>query len=114
MHFAAHPSATIASTRLLSHDQWDFNFVDDMPLLNNTQTPAHPLVQQRGFALIGLLLLTLILIAAVGLGLYMIKLDRVVKEKFEGKRWKSLLASMQGHWNCTRVQPSVATHLKTN
>lgn len=60
-----------------------------MPLLNNTLTNTQNLPQQqRGFAFIGLLLLTLMLIAAIGLGLYMVKLDRVVKEKFEGKRWE--------------------------
>jgi len=60
-----------------------------MPLLNNTQTRSQPTqAPQQGFALIGLMLLTLTLIAAIGLGLYMLKLDRVVKEKFEGKRWE--------------------------
>lgn len=60
-----------------------------MPLLNNTPTHRHASPpQQRGFALIGLILLTMTLIAAIALGLYMIKLDRVVKEKFEGKRWE--------------------------
>lgn len=60
-----------------------------MPLPNDTQTHRHSTApQQRGFALIGLILLTLTLAAAIGLGLYMIKLDRVVKEKFEGKRWE--------------------------
>ncbi|MFA9203413.1 MAG: transglycosylase domain-containing protein [Flavobacteriales bacterium] len=84
-----HRRANIASTRSLSHHQWDFNFEDDMPLLNNTLTNTQNLPQQqRGFAFIGLLLLTLMLIAAIGLGLYMVKLDRVVKEKFEGKRWE--------------------------
>lgn len=60
-----------------------------MPLLNNRQTPRHtPQSSQSGFVLIGLILLTLLLVAAIILGLYMIKLDRVVKEKFEGKRWE--------------------------
>jgi len=60
-----------------------------MPLFNNTQTPRHlPIRPSSGFALFGLIMLILILVAAVGLGLYMIKLDRVVKDKFEGKRWE--------------------------
>lgn len=51
------------------------------------QTPPAQM-PSNGFALIGLILLTLCLIAAIGLGLYMLKLDRVVTEKFEGKRWE--------------------------
>ncbi len=52
-----------------------------------TPLPVLP-TQARGFALMGLIVLMLLLVAAIGLGLYMIKLDRVVKEKFEGKRWE--------------------------
>ncbi|MEC7118865.1 MAG: penicillin-binding protein 1B, partial [Pseudomonadota bacterium] len=61
---------------------WVFNFVDDMPLLTNTSP------HQRGLVLISLILLMIALIAAIALGLYMIRLDSVVKEKFEGKRWE--------------------------
>ncbi|HET8731597.1 MAG TPA: penicillin-binding protein 1B [Moraxellaceae bacterium] len=42
----------------------------------------------RGFILTALLLLLILLLAAVlALGLYMLKLDGTVREKFEGKRW---------------------------
>lgn len=61
------------------------------PILHAQVLPAQtPPAQMppNGFALIGLILLTLCLIAAIGLGLYMLKLDRVVTEKFEGKRWE--------------------------
>ncbi|MDF2446412.1 MAG: mrcB [Moraxellaceae bacterium] len=45
-------------------------------------------LRQRGFILTALLiLLVIILLAAVGLGVYMLRLDGVVREKFEGKRW---------------------------
>lgn len=44
--------------------------------------------RSRGFILTALLiLLVLFLVAALGLGLYMLRLDGVVREKFEGKRW---------------------------
>jgi penicillin-binding protein 1B len=45
-------------------------------------------LRQRGFILTALLiLLVIVLLAAVGLGVYMLRLDGVVREKFEGKRW---------------------------
>ena len=48
-------------------------------------------LRARGFILTTLLvllvLLVLALVAALGLGLYMLRLDGVVREKFEGKRW---------------------------
>lgn len=52
-------------------------------------TPAGSLPRpQRGFILtLLLLILTLILIAIVGLGLYALTLDGLVRSKFEGKRW---------------------------
>lgn len=44
--------------------------------------------RSRGFILTALLLLLVIfLLATVGLGLYVLKLDSTVREKFEGKRW---------------------------
>lgn len=45
-------------------------------------------LRSRGFILTALLLLLVItLLSVVGLGLYVIKLDGTVREKFEGKRW---------------------------
>lgn len=44
--------------------------------------------RSRGFILTALLILLVIfLLAVVGIGLYVIKLDGTVREKFEGKRW---------------------------
>jgi penicillin-binding protein 1B len=44
--------------------------------------------RSRGFILTALLvLLVVILVAVVGLGLYMLRLDGVVRDKFEGRRW---------------------------
>lgn len=44
--------------------------------------------RSRGFILTAILVfLVLFLVAALGLGLYMLRLDGVVREKFEGKRW---------------------------
>jgi len=44
--------------------------------------------RSRGFILTALLLLLVIfLLAVVGMGLYVLKLDGTVREKFEGKRW---------------------------
>lgn len=44
--------------------------------------------RNRGFIVTALLiLLVVILLAAVGLGLYMLRLDGIVRDKFEGKRW---------------------------
>lgn len=45
-------------------------------------------LRNRGFILTTLLiLLVIVLLAAVGLGLYMLRLDGIVRDKFEGKRW---------------------------
>jgi penicillin-binding protein 1B len=45
-------------------------------------------LRERGFILSALLiLLVIVLLAVVGLGVYMLRLDGVVREKFEGKRW---------------------------
>lgn len=45
-------------------------------------------LRSRGFILTALLILLVIaLLAAVGLGLYMLHLDGIVRDKFEGKRW---------------------------
>jgi penicillin-binding protein 1B len=44
--------------------------------------------RSRGFILTALVLLLIVLLAAaLALGLYMLRLDSVVREKFEGKRW---------------------------
>src|SRR6218665_2871635 len=44
--------------------------------------------RSRGFILTALLLLLVIfLLAVVGVGLYVLKLDSTVREKFEGRRW---------------------------
>jgi penicillin-binding protein 1B len=43
---------------------------------------------QRGVALFGLVILIILLAGVVLLGLYMVKLDGVVRSKFEGKRWE--------------------------
>ena len=42
----------------------------------------------RGFAFISLAIVLLLLMAFVGLGIYTIRLDNVVRDKFEGKRWE--------------------------
>lgn len=42
----------------------------------------------RGFAFFGLLILVILLIGFVILGTYMVRLDVIVREKFEGKRWE--------------------------
>lgn len=42
----------------------------------------------RGFAFFGLLVLVILIIGFVVLGAYMIRLDVIVREKFEGKRWE--------------------------
>jgi penicillin-binding protein 1B len=42
----------------------------------------------RGFAFFGLLVLVILLIGFVLLGAYMIRLDAIVRDKFEGKRWE--------------------------
>lgn len=42
----------------------------------------------RGFAFISLVLVIIILAAFVGLGLYTLRLDYIVRDKFEGKRWE--------------------------
>lgn len=45
-------------------------------------------LRSRGFILTALLvLLVIVLLAVVGLGLYMLHLDGVVRDKFEGRRW---------------------------
>lgn len=45
-------------------------------------------LRSRGFILTALLILLVLVLAAVlGLGLYMLRLDGIVREKFEGKRW---------------------------
>lgn len=45
-------------------------------------------LRERGFILTALLILLVItLLAIVGTGLYVLKLDSTVREKFEGKRW---------------------------
>jgi penicillin-binding protein 1B len=43
---------------------------------------------QRGFVLIGVILLIIIFACLLALGMYMIKLDKIVRSKFEGKRWE--------------------------
>ncbi|MGH8492840.1 MAG: penicillin-binding protein 1B [Moraxellaceae bacterium] len=51
-------------------------------------TAFRPRGSSRGFILTALLLLLVIfLLAVVGVGLYVLKLDSTVREKFEGKRW---------------------------
>ena len=42
----------------------------------------------RGFALIGMVLVVITLAAFVGLGIYTLRLDHIVRDKFEGKRWE--------------------------
>ncbi|RZK03478.1 MAG: penicillin-binding protein 1B, partial [Flavobacterium sp.] len=42
----------------------------------------------RGFAFISLAIVLVLLVAFVGLGIYTIRLDNVVRAKFEGKRWE--------------------------
>ncbi|KAA8734751.1 penicillin-binding protein 1B [Acinetobacter qingfengensis] len=43
--------------------------------------------KQRGIGLIAFSILILILIAFIGLGIYLVKLDNIVRKKFDGQRW---------------------------
>ncbi|XID75636.1 penicillin-binding protein 1B [Alkanindiges sp. WGS2144] len=42
----------------------------------------------RGFVFFTMIIIILIMAAFVGLGIYTIRLDNIVREKFEGKRWE--------------------------
>lgn len=42
----------------------------------------------RGFAFISMVLVIIILAGFVGLGIYTVRLDYIVRDKFEGKRWE--------------------------
>ena len=44
--------------------------------------------QQRGMVLFSLILLIIIIAACVALAVYMVHLDKIVREKFEGQRWE--------------------------
>lgn len=48
----------------------------------------HPPHAQRGMVLFSLILLMLIIAACVALAVYMVHLDKIVREKFEGQRWE--------------------------
>ena len=56
------------------------------PSLNNLAGKAPNPEQQRG-SVIGFLLLIIIIVGMVVLAMYLIKQDRVITAKFEGKRW---------------------------
>jgi penicillin-binding protein 1B len=43
---------------------------------------------QRGMVLLSLILLIIIIAACVALAVYMVHLDKIVREKFEGQRWE--------------------------
>jgi penicillin-binding protein 1B len=43
--------------------------------------------KQRGFGLIAFSILIIILIGFIGLGIYLVKLDNIVRKKFDGQRW---------------------------
>ena len=49
-----------------------------------TSTPR----SQRGMVLFSLILLIIIIAACVALAVYMLHLDKIVREKFEGQRWE--------------------------
>jgi penicillin-binding protein 1B len=64
---------------------------------------------QRGFALFGFIVLIILLAGLVAFGLYMVKLDGVVRSKFEGKRWEipaKVYARPMELFNGATVQPS--------
>lgn len=43
---------------------------------------------QRGLGIISLVILIIILIGFIALGIYLIRLDNIVRERFEGQRWE--------------------------
>ncbi len=43
---------------------------------------------QRGIGLISLILLIVFLLVFIGLGIYLVRLDNVVRDRFEGQRWE--------------------------
>ena len=53
----------------------------------NTLTGKTPNPEQQRGSVIGFLLLIIIIVGMVVLAMYLIKQDRVITAKFEGKRW---------------------------
>ena len=42
---------------------------------------------QRGLGLISLIILIIFLIFFIGLGIYLVRLDNIVRDRFDGQRW---------------------------